>query len=46
MEAVARPERGGVADMLDETKAAFRGPGSVRFLQKKRTRYAQLEPFC
>ena len=37
---------GGVADTLDETKAAFRGPVSVCFPQKKQTRYAQPEPFC
>jgi hypothetical protein len=45
---------GGVADSLDEAKAAFRGGGaapgrepvSVRFREKKQTRNAQVEPFC
>jgi hypothetical protein len=40
----------GVAETLDEAKAAFRAAwdahGEVCFRRKKRTRYAQLEPIC
>jgi hypothetical protein len=38
---------GGLADTLDEAKAAFRAAwsGSVRFREEKPKRYAQPEPF-